>query len=128
MPLHTLKPGQLRRCLSSFHLIFFLLPFFFFLTRLHLHLLLSDQFIPLLTRIDDCIAFLREHDKYQDSPTYLLRFQQLQNKALALVRAHITNTLKTATQNVMTQTQVRAHSTRFLATVEEEKWAALWRP
>jgi hypothetical protein len=36
----------------------------------------------------------------------MTRFQQLQSKALGLVRAHITNTLKTATQNVMTQTQV----------------------
>ena len=66
----------------------------------------SEQFVPLLTRIDECIAFLQKHARYKDAHVYMTRFQQLQSKALGLVRAHITNTLKTATQNVMTQTQV----------------------
>lgn len=69
-------------------------------------LLYSEQFIPQLTRIDECLEFLQKHTRYKDAHTYTTRFQQLQSKALGLVRAHITNTLKTATQNVMTQTQV----------------------
>eukprot|EP00730_Choanoeca_flexa_P002462 TRINITY_DN11059_c0_g2_i7.p1 TRINITY_DN11059_c0_g2~~TRINITY_DN11059_c0_g2_i7.p1 ORF type:complete len:729 (+),score=180.42 TRINITY_DN11059_c0_g2_i7:325-2187(+) len=55
--------------------------------------------------MDESMAYLSHHPEFKDSGNYLTRFRQLHSKALAIVRAHVTNTLKTATQSVMTQTQ-----------------------
>eukprot|EP00045_Choanoeca_perplexa_P018173 m.280831 g.280831 ORF g.280831 m.280831 type:complete len:807 (-) comp17737_c0_seq4:1786-4206(-) len=66
---------------------------------------LNEQFLPLLARMDESMAYLNQHPEFKDSSNYLLRFRQLHSKALATIRAHVTNTLKTATQSVLTQTQ-----------------------
>ena len=66
---------------------------------------LNDKFIPLLTRLDECIAYISAHPQYKDSTTFLARFRQLQNKAMSRVKNHVKNTLMSATQGVMTQVQ-----------------------
>eukprot|EP00053_Salpingoeca_punica_P018510 m.181918 g.181918 ORF g.181918 m.181918 type:complete len:779 (-) comp17449_c0_seq1:1349-3685(-) len=70
---------------------------------------LSEQFVPLLSRLDECIAYMQKKQHYKDAPLYYAKFQQLQSRALNLVKLHVINTLRTATQNVQTQVQgVRA--------------------
>ncbi|EDQ91490.1 uncharacterized protein MONBRDRAFT_31482 [Monosiga brevicollis MX1] len=71
---------------------------------------LSDQFLPLLGRIDEILGFLQQHPEYKDASTYHGRFKQLHSKALAIIRAHVTNTLKTATQSVQMQQQGAEHA------------------
>lgn len=67
--------------------------------------MLNEQFVPILARLDDCIAYMADHRHYKEAPRYLTRFRQCQGRALALVKGHITGTLRTATQNVQTQIQ-----------------------
>eukprot|EP00047_Mylnosiga_fluctuans_P015368 m.45508 g.45508 ORF g.45508 m.45508 type:complete len:750 (-) comp5887_c0_seq1:1435-3684(-) len=66
---------------------------------------LNEQFVPLLNRLDDCIKYISEHHTYKDAQLYLSRFLQLQGRGLNLVKTHVINTLKMATQNVQTQVQ-----------------------
>jgi hypothetical protein len=66
---------------------------------------LSDQFVPLLAHLDECISYLTQHPHYMDSAHYLIRYQQCQGRALNLVKLHVNNTLKMAAQNVITQVQ-----------------------
>ena len=66
---------------------------------------LNDQFIPLLTRLDQSIEYISVHPQYKDSTVYLARFKELQNRAMNLVKLHVVNTLKSATQNVLNQVQ-----------------------
>lgn len=73
---------------------------------------LSEQFVPLLNRMDECIEFIAEHPQYKDSPTYLARFRQLQSRGMTLVKLHVINSLKMATQHVLTQIQVRCRAGR----------------
>jgi len=71
---------------------------------------LNDQFIPMLTRIDECIAHVSGHPDYKEAALYLARFKQCQNKAMALVKIHVVNTLRAATQHVVTQVQSSSDS------------------
>ena len=45
-------------------------------------------------------------NRYKEAALYLARFRQCQNKAMALVKIHVVNTLRAATQHVVTQVQV----------------------
>lgn len=64
---------------------------------------LNDQFIPMLGRIDECISHVSANPEYKEAALYLARFRQCQNKAMALVKIHVVNTLRAATQHVVTQ-------------------------
>ena len=55
-------------------------------------------------------AYLESNQHFKDAASYLLRFQQCQNRAMTLVKLHVINTLKMATQNVRTQVQGGAGS------------------
>lgn len=67
--------------------------------------MLNDQFVPLLTRLDNCIEYISEHPQFKESSVYLARFKQLHSRSMNLVKLHVVNTLKSATQNVLTQVQ-----------------------
>eukprot|EP00043_Microstomoeca_roanoka_P015478 m.155122 g.155122 ORF g.155122 m.155122 type:complete len:713 (-) comp16268_c0_seq5:424-2562(-) len=59
---------------------------------------MSDQFISILSRLDECIIFLSEHAEYADAQTYVTRFRHLRNKGLALAHTRITNTIRSLMQ------------------------------
>jgi DNA repair ATPase RecN len=64
---------------------------------------LSDNFPVLLSRLDECIAFIEEHSHYKESYTYLARYKQQLSKALATIRHQVTGTLKSITSSVLQQ-------------------------
>jgi hypothetical protein len=60
---------------------------------------LSASFVPILHSLDSSIAYVSAHREYRDAETYLVKFQQLQSKALVLVKISTVEMLKTAAQD-----------------------------
>ncbi|XP_050363427.1 conserved oligomeric Golgi complex subunit 3 [Argentina anserina] len=61
---------------------------------------LNENFLPLLKRLDDCIAYVESNPQYAESSVYLLKFRQLQSRALGMIRAHVLAILKSASSQV----------------------------
>eukprot|EP00854_Cymbomonas_tetramitiformis_P013448 gene13448-15892_t len=62
----------------------------------------GNHFLPLLKRLDECIAYVNSNPHYADAAAYALKFRQLQSRALGSVRAHVLTVLKQATAKVLT--------------------------
>lgn len=60
----------------------------------------SGHFLPLLKRLDECISYVSNNPQYADSGVYIVKFRQLQSRALSMVRTHVLGVLKTASQQV----------------------------
>ncbi|XP_012943983.2 conserved oligomeric Golgi complex subunit 3 [Aplysia californica] len=60
----------------------------------------GETFIPLLSRMDECILYLKSNPRYKECDIYLARFRQCLSKALNLIKTHINNILLNATQQV----------------------------
>eukprot|EP01025_Chloroclados_australasicus_P038144 TRINITY_DN3909_c1_g1_i6.p1 TRINITY_DN3909_c1_g1~~TRINITY_DN3909_c1_g1_i6.p1 ORF type:complete len:593 (-),score=70.94 TRINITY_DN3909_c1_g1_i6:35-1813(-) len=60
----------------------------------------SDQFLPLLEKLDECLAFVAGNPQYAEAALYAGRFRQLQARALAQVRSKVGQVLKSAAQQV----------------------------
>ncbi|BFZ06191.1 hypothetical protein BsWGS_09229 [Bradybaena similaris] len=60
----------------------------------------SETFIPLLSRMDECILYLKSNPRYKECDVYLARFRQCLSRALGLIKAQVNNILQTATQQV----------------------------
>jgi hypothetical protein len=69
----------------------------------------SSQFLPLLKRLDECISYVTNNPQYADSSVYLVKFKQLQSRALGMVRTHVLNVLRNASLQV--QAAVKENST-----------------
>ncbi|XP_054719988.1 conserved oligomeric Golgi complex subunit 3-like [Uloborus diversus] len=61
----------------------------------------SETFMPLLSRLDECIAYVEANINYKESPVYLSRFRHLQSQALGMIRSYVISTLQQATQHVL---------------------------
>ena len=81
----------------------------------------SDSFLPLLTRLDECISFTEKNVSvvsiirwilfcisfsfvqmhYKESQLYLTRFKQYLQRSLGLVKQHVVNTLRTTTASIL---------------------------
>nr|XP_029124233.1 conserved oligomeric Golgi complex subunit 3 isoform X2 [Elaeis guineensis] len=62
----------------------------------------SEQFLPLLKRLDDCISYIESNPQYAESGVYLVKFRQLQSRALGMIRSHVLSVLKGASSQVQT--------------------------
>eukprot|EP00124_Ichthyophonus_hoferi_P004781 Ihof_evm2s575 gene=Ihof_evmTU2s575 len=88
------------------------LQYFVELERLTLRLnspslsVLSASFIPLLRSLDSSISYVASHSQYKDSDIYLTRLNQLQNKALVLVKMHTVDVLRKTTLDTKAQLSV----------------------
>ncbi|KAG6511050.1 hypothetical protein ZIOFF_029099 [Zingiber officinale] len=60
----------------------------------------SREFLPLLKRLDECISFVESNPQYAESGVYLVKFQQLQSRALGMIRSHVLSVLKGASSQV----------------------------
>jgi hypothetical protein len=72
---------------------------------------LDPSFVPRLTRLDECIAFLASHPAFKELSIYQARFQQCLLRALSLIRVHVTNQLKTIAQEVLPAKDSVVHHT-----------------
>ncbi|GJN03666.1 hypothetical protein PR202_ga21137 [Eleusine coracana subsp. coracana] len=60
----------------------------------------NEQFLPLLKRLDDCISYVESNPQYAESAVYLVKFCQLQSRALGMIRSHVLSILKSASSQV----------------------------
>ncbi|KAJ8774581.1 hypothetical protein K2173_017027 [Erythroxylum novogranatense] len=60
----------------------------------------NEKFLPLLKRLDECIAYVESNPQYAESSVYLLKFRQLQSRALGMIRSHVQSVLKGASSQV----------------------------
>eukprot|EP00891_Asterochloris_glomerata_P005633 jgi/Astpho2/5633/e_gw1.00079.14.1_t len=60
----------------------------------------SSDFLPLLQRLDDCIAYVSRRPQYADSSAYSGKFRQLQQRALATMRTKVQQVLRQASEQV----------------------------
>ncbi|KAG7467404.1 hypothetical protein MATL_G00153240 [Megalops atlanticus] len=60
----------------------------------------SDGFIPMLSKLDDCIEYVSSHPNFKDYPVYLTKFKQCLSKAMHLMKTHTVNTLQNLTSQL----------------------------
>uniref|UniRef100_A0A8C2ZV76 Conserved oligomeric Golgi complex subunit 3 n=1 Tax=Cyclopterus lumpus TaxID=8103 RepID=A0A8C2ZV76_CYCLU len=60
----------------------------------------SDSFIPMLSKLDDCIEYVSSHPNFKDYPVYLAKFKQCLSKARHFMKIHIVNTLQHLTSQL----------------------------
>ncbi|KAM7275531.1 hypothetical protein ACFE04_017397 [Oxalis oulophora] len=60
----------------------------------------NGNFLPLLKRLDECISYVENNPQYAESSVYLLKFRQLQSRALGMIRSHVLSVLKSASSQV----------------------------
>ncbi|KAL5004833.1 hypothetical protein ScPMuIL_018289 [Solemya velum] len=60
----------------------------------------NESFVPMLSRLDECIHYLTSNPRYKESSIYLARFRQCLSRALNHIKTHVTHLLQTATQQV----------------------------
>ncbi|XP_067668938.1 conserved oligomeric Golgi complex subunit 3-like isoform X2 [Haliotis asinina] len=65
----------------------------------------NESFVPMLSRMDECIHYLKNNPRYKESAVYLARFRQSLSRALNLIKSHVTTLLQNATQQVLPKKQ-----------------------
>ena len=61
----------------------------------------SESFIPLLSKIDQCIAYMKNNPKCRESAVYLARYMHCLSRALSLIRIYVTKSLENSTKQVI---------------------------
>ncbi|XP_051999085.1 LOW QUALITY PROTEIN: conserved oligomeric Golgi complex subunit 3-like [Xyrauchen texanus] len=57
----------------------------------------SEGFIPVLSRLDECIEYVSSHPNFKDYPICLTKFKQCLSKVMHLIKIHTVNTMQTLT-------------------------------
>ncbi|KAK2970720.1 hypothetical protein RJ640_015145 [Escallonia rubra] len=60
----------------------------------------SGNFLPLLKRLDECISYVESNPQFAESSVYLVKFRQLQSRALGMIRSHVLSVLKSTSSQV----------------------------
>ncbi|KAG0475949.1 hypothetical protein HPP92_012790 [Vanilla planifolia] len=76
----------------------------------------NGQFLPLLKRLDDCISYVESNPQYSESGVYLVKFRQLQSRALGVIRSHVLLVLKAASAQV--QAVIRGSGSNLTSVAE----------
>ncbi|XP_066438087.1 conserved oligomeric Golgi complex subunit 3 isoform X3 [Eleutherodactylus coqui] len=61
----------------------------------------SEGFVPMLSKLDDCISYISAHPNYKDYPVYLAKIKQCLSKAMHLMKTYTVNTLQNLTNQLM---------------------------
>jgi hypothetical protein len=67
----------------------------------------NEQFLSLLRKLDDCMAYVAANPQYADAGAYSSKFRQLQARALSAVRSKVQQVFKHAVQQVGQQQLLR---------------------
>ncbi|CAN4084829.1 unnamed protein product [Withania somnifera] len=60
----------------------------------------STNFLPLLKRLDECISYVESNPQYAECSIYLVKFRQLQSRALGMIRSHVLSILRSTSSQV----------------------------
>uniref|UniRef100_A0AAY5EQM3 Conserved oligomeric Golgi complex subunit 3 n=1 Tax=Electrophorus electricus TaxID=8005 RepID=A0AAY5EQM3_ELEEL len=66
----------------------------------------NEGFIPMLSKLDDCIEYVSSHPNFKDYPVYLAKFRQCLCKAVLLMKTHTVNTLQNLTSQLTKRDQM----------------------
>ncbi|KND05201.1 uncharacterized protein SPPG_08883 [Spizellomyces punctatus DAOM BR117] len=61
---------------------------------------LDDKFVPMLLRLDECIAFVQANMHYRDAELYLMRFRQCMTRGLTLIKMHFVSTMRLTANDI----------------------------
>ncbi|XP_058108696.1 conserved oligomeric Golgi complex subunit 3 [Magnolia sinica] len=84
----------------------------------------SEHFLPLLKRLDECISYVESNPQYAESSVYLVKFRQLQLRALGMMRSHVLSVLKNASSQV--QAAIRGSGGSTTAVSESVEASAIY--
>ncbi|KAJ8378332.1 hypothetical protein AAFF_G00243520, partial [Aldrovandia affinis] len=84
----------------------------------------SDGFIPMLSKLDDCIEYVSSHPNFKDYPVYLAKFKQCLSKAMHLMKMHTVNTLQNLTSQLTKRDPLGSASTDNAFTLYYVKFRA----
>uniref|UniRef100_A0A3B3R7D3 Conserved oligomeric Golgi complex subunit 3 n=1 Tax=Paramormyrops kingsleyae TaxID=1676925 RepID=A0A3B3R7D3_9TELE len=70
----------------------------------------SEGFIPMLSKLDDCIEYVSSHPNFKDYPAYMVKFKQCLSKAMFFMKSHTVNTLQNLTSQLMKRDPLGAAS------------------
>ncbi|KAG8452311.1 hypothetical protein GDO86_004207, partial [Hymenochirus boettgeri] len=71
----------------------------------------SEGFVPMLSKLDDCISYVSAHPNYKDYPVYMAKFKQCLHKAMHLMKNYTVNTLQTLTNQLIKRDSSNTSST-----------------
>ncbi|CAL4079474.1 unnamed protein product, partial [Meganyctiphanes norvegica] len=71
----------------------------------------SEEFIPLLAKIDECISYMNSNPTFQESTLYLAKYKHCLSRALGMVKSYVTRSLESATQAVLPKPGAEKHNT-----------------
>uniref|UniRef100_A0A672SLU8 Conserved oligomeric Golgi complex subunit 3 n=1 Tax=Sinocyclocheilus grahami TaxID=75366 RepID=A0A672SLU8_SINGR len=57
----------------------------------------SEGFIPMLSKLDECIEYVSSHPHFKDYPVYLTKFKQCLSRAMLLIKSHTVSSLQNLT-------------------------------
>ncbi|ORY35518.1 Sec34-like family-domain-containing protein [Naematelia encephala] len=57
-------------------------------------LVLSEEFLPMVKRLDECLGYLAEHNDFKDAELYLIRYQQCMTRSMTLIKIYFINTIR----------------------------------
>ncbi|KAI9637525.1 Sec34-like family-domain-containing protein [Dioszegia hungarica] len=63
-------------------------------------LVLSEDFLPMLKRLDECIGYLSEHRDFKDAELYLIRYQQCMTRSMTLIKIYFVSSVRSTGQEV----------------------------
>ncbi|KAJ3592104.1 hypothetical protein NHX12_007233 [Muraenolepis orangiensis] len=81
----------------------------------------SEGFIPMLSKLDDCIEYVSSHPNFKDYPVYLAKFKQCLSKAVHFMKSHIVNTMHHLTSQLTKRFRAAAPKVRSLIEQIEER-------
>ncbi|KAM7351601.1 conserved oligomeric Golgi complex subunit 3 [Cochliomyia hominivorax] len=58
----------------------------------------SESFRECLTKIDECLTYLKEHPKFKDSPAFIIKYKHCLAKAVTLVKNYVNTVMAQATE------------------------------
>uniref|UniRef100_A0A8C6NRI6 Conserved oligomeric Golgi complex subunit 3 n=1 Tax=Nothobranchius furzeri TaxID=105023 RepID=A0A8C6NRI6_NOTFU len=60
----------------------------------------NEGFIPMLSKLDDCVEYVSSHPNFKDYPVYLSKFKQCLSKAMHFMKVYIVNTMQSLTSQL----------------------------
>uniref|UniRef100_A0A673H9A5 Conserved oligomeric Golgi complex subunit 3 C-terminal domain-containing protein n=1 Tax=Sinocyclocheilus rhinocerous TaxID=307959 RepID=A0A673H9A5_9TELE len=74
----------------------------------------SEGFIPMLSKLDECVEYVLSHPHFKDYPVYLTKFKQCLSKAMLLIKSHTVSTLQNLTAQLskrvrLVNSMIRSH-------------------
>jgi len=100
-------------------------------------LVLSQDFLPMVKRLDECIGYLTDHVShlprsladdqrdFKDAEVFLLRYQQCMTRSMTLIKIYFVNTIKFTGQEVSRKLAERAQSETAIQALLYNKFVTL---